>query len=185
MNPDRCAQRNATLLLKPFEAWAAQGGFSCSVRLRQKGCRLLLCFRVHGPLEQLIIPPASDGADFRPELWRTTCMECFLRPERGQPYTEWNFSPSRHWWVCAFDSYRLPARRQPDGLRPLRMHARTAAEHLDLVAFIPLNDDVTQRIDPAVLLEHADGRRSHWARTHQGDRPDFHRSPATAPCAVR
>lgn len=176
MKPESAARHNTIILLKPFEPWAARLGFSCSVRLRQKGRILLLCYSVHGPLEQLIIPPASDYNDYKPALWRSTCMECFLRPEHDRAYVEWNFSPAGNWWVCAFESYRVAARKQPDKLQPLRIRTRQITGRLDLQTTIPLINGGTQRIEPAVILEHADGQRSHWASAHPEEKPDFHQS---------
>ncbi len=86
MKPDRTAQLGAAIALKPFEPWAARLGFSCSVRLLNKGRMLLLCYSVHGPLKQLIIPPLSDDGDYKSGLWRSTCMECFLRSRSNSSY---------------------------------------------------------------------------------------------------
>ena len=176
MKPDRTAQHGAAIALKPFEPWAARHGFSCSVRLRHKGRMLLLCYSVHGPLEQLIIPPASDYSDYTPELWRSTCMECFLRPEHDRAYVEWNFSPAGTWWVCAFESYRIAAPQQPEDLPRVQIRTHQTTGRLDLQTAIPLINGGTQQIEPAVILEHADGQRSHWARAHPDEKPDFHRA---------
>jgi hypothetical protein len=181
MKPARAAQHGAAIALKPFEPWAARLGFSCSVRLRHKGRILLLCYSVHGPLEQLIIPPASDYRDYTPGLWRTTCMECFLRSQSNGAYVEWNFSPAGTWWVCAFESYRIAAPQQPDRVLPVRIRRHQTATRLALQTAIPLINDSPQHIEPAVILEHADGQRSHWARAHPEKKPDFHRPPTAAP----
>jgi hypothetical protein len=175
MKPDRTSQHGAGIALKPFEPWPARLGFSCSVRLQRKGRMLLLRYSVHGPLEQLIIPPSSDDNGFKPDLWRTTCMECFLRPEYGSAYVEWNFSPAGTWWVCAFENYRARAPKQPDAVRPEHIQTRTTTERLDLQTAIPLIKGGPQQIEPAVVLEHADRQRSHWARAHPEEKPDFHR----------
>lgn len=181
MKSDHTAQQGAAIALKPFEPWAARLGFSCSVRLRNKDRMLLLCYSVHGPVEQLIIPPASDYSDCTPELWRSTCMECFVRPEHGCAYVEWNFSPAGTWWVCAFDSYRIAALQQPDNMRRVQIRTRQSTGRLDLQTTIPLINGGPQHIEPAVILEHADGQRSHWARAHPEEKPDFHRPPTTMP----
>jgi hypothetical protein len=175
MKPARAAQHGAAIALKPFEPWAARLGFSCSVRLRHKGRILLLCYSVHGPLEQLKIPPAADCTDYKPELWRTTCMECFLHSQSTSAYVEWNFSPAGTWWFCAFESYRIPAPQQPDDVHPSQIQRYQTTGHLELQTAIPLLDDDTLQINPTVILEHADGQRSHWACVHSDERPDFHR----------
>jgi len=174
MKPVRTAQHDAAIALKPFEPWAEQLGFSCSVRLRHNDPMLLLCFSVHGPLEQLIIPPAADCSDYKPELWRSTCMECFLRQAHDRAYVEWNFSPAGTWWVCAFESYRIAAPQQPANVFPVQIRTHQNTERLDLQTAIPLINSCPQHFEPTVILEHADGQRSHWARAHPEGKPDFH-----------
>lgn len=174
MKPDRSALRDATILLKPFEQWAALHGFSCSVRLRQKARMLLLSYSVHGPLEQLIIPPASNDKGFKPKLWSSSCMECFLRPQSCCTYVEWNFSPAGNWWVCAFENYRVAAPQQPDNLCPVQIRTHSTTGRFDLQTAIPLLNCGMQRIEAAVILKHAGGQRSHWARAHPDKGPDFH-----------
>jgi hypothetical protein len=175
MTSDQTAQQGAAIALKPFEPWAAQAGFSCDVQLQRKGRMLLLCYSVQGPLVQLIIPPPSDDNGFKSELWRSTCMECFLYSQSGSAYVEWNFSPAGTWWVCAFESYRVAELQQPDDVRPAQIRTHQNATRLDLQTAIPLINGGTQRIEPAVILQHADGQRSHWARAHPNEKPDFHR----------
>jgi hypothetical protein len=102
-------------------------------------------------------------------------MECFLRPDSGSAYIEWNFSPAGNWWVCAFDSYRAPALRQPEDVRPPHIQTHQTTGYLELQTAIPLIDGDTRRIDPAIILQHQDGQRSHWARAHPDEKPDFHR----------
>ena len=175
MKPARTAQLGAAIALKPFEPGAVRLGFSCRVHLRHKGRMLLLCYSVHGPLEQLIIPPLSDYGDYKPELWRSTCMECFLRSQSNSAYVEWNFSPAGTWWVCAFESYRIAAPQQPGDLPRVHIRSHQTATRLDLQTAIPLINRGPQHIELAVILEHADGQRSHWARAHPEEKPDFHR----------
>jgi len=175
MNPRRSAPHSTRIQLEPFEPWAALQGFACSVRMRRRGRLLLLYYSVSGPLEQLAIPAAADAVGFTPELWRSTCMECFVRSEESSAYTEWNVSPSGNWWTCNFISCRSPAPRQPDSVRPRRIRARQSGATLEVQSALPLMYDAPAAIAPAVILEHTSGARSHWAQAHPFDRPDFHR----------
>lgn len=175
MNPRRSAHNSIRIQLEPFEPWAALQGFACSVRMRRRGRLLLLYYSVSGPLEQLAIPAAADAAGFTPGLWRSTCMECFVRSEETSAYTEWNVSPSGNWWTCNFISCRSPAPRQPDSVRPRRICTRQPGGSLTVQSALPLAHDSMSAIVPAVILEHTSGALSHWAQAHPFDRPDFHR----------
>ena len=175
MNPRRSAPHNTVIQLAPFEPWAALQGFACSVRMRRRGRLLLLYYSVRGPLEQLAIPSAADAAGFTPGLWHSTCMECFVRSGNSTAYTEWNVSPSGNWWTCNFISCRSPAPRQSDGMRPQRIRARQSGATLAVHSALPLMHDAPTAIAPAVILEHTNGARSHWAQALPFEQPDFHR----------
>jgi len=180
MEPLPSALRSARILLQPFEPRAAADGFSCTVHVRRQARALLLHYCVKGPHGHLAVPAASGRPGPAPGLWRTTCMECFIRPAISSAYTEWNLSPSGNWWACAFESCRIPARRQPDGLRPLRMRTRQSAGQLIVQSALPLADGAALSISPAVVLEHEHGVLSYWAIAHPFDQPDFHRGPSIA-----
>ncbi len=168
------AQAGNLIRLAPFETRPELSGFSCSVRVRCVPPGLLLQYAVKGPLRQLIIPAAARMPGHTAGLWRTTCLECFVRGGNGDRYTEWNFSPSGNWWACAFDGYRKAAGQQPGGLRPVRLRARLDETCMVMQAALVLAPGRVH-IDPAVILKHADGRFSHWAGAHPCGRPDFHR----------
>ena len=172
-----------TILLAPFEGCAATKPFSCSVSLQLQDGLLRLCYSISGPLRRLIIPAEEKSPCFTPELWQQSCCEFFLRQETMKSYTEWNFAPSGNWWACAFDDYRSPARKQPPGLQPQHLKIQTRKNNLTLTAAIACPPKPALRIGPALILEHADGSRSHWAMQHTGGRPDFH-LPGTCACAL-
>jgi hypothetical protein len=168
------AQSSTLIRLVPFETRQELSAFSCTVRLRCAAPRLLLHYAVKGPLRQLIIPAAAEMPGHTAGLWRTTCLECFVRESNSALYTEWNFSPSGNWWACEFDRYREAARRQPGGLRPAQIQVRkNEGCFVVQAALVPAPGRLY--IDPAVILAHADGRFSHWAAAHPCDHPDFHR----------
>jgi len=169
-------QRGTRIVLKPFEAWAGEQGFSCSVGLRRRGRILLLHYRVNGPLGRLVIPQAAERAGFRQGLWRTTCMECFVCSKGSSAYTEWNLSPSGDWWVCAFVDCRAPAPLQPEGLCPRRIRTLRPGGGLIVQSVLPLRYAAAAAIAPALVLEHTSGAVSHWAIDHPFGRPDFHRT---------
>jgi len=161
--------------LKPFEALPEIKAFSCSVRVRYAGPVLMLRYTIRGPLRQIVIPAATDRPENTAGLWRTTCLECFLRPENSCAYTEWNFSPSGNWWVCVFEDYRTAAPLQVDSPRPV-LRLQRSREFLFVHITLPLTSGARVSVDPALILEHTGGLRSHWAITHPFEHPDFHRS---------
>lgn len=167
----------------PFEASAATQPFLCSTSIQLQDRILALVYTVSGPLKDLIIPAAADSPGFTPGLWQGTCCECFLRREAMKNYTEWNFSPCGSWWACAFDDYRAPARRQPEDMQPRQLDIQRTDSLLTLTAALACQAAHGLRIGPALILQHADGNRSHWAMDHPGGRPDFHRAEICA-CVV-
>jgi hypothetical protein len=172
-----------TIALAPFEASAAALPFLCSASIQLQGSILVLDYTISGPLQNLIISAAAASPCFTPDLWLRTCCECFLRQDAMKNYTEWNFSPCGCWWACAFDDYRAPARLQPQNFQPRQLGIQTAENLLTLTAAIDCPPAPGLRIGPALILQHADGSRSHWAMEHPDGMLDFHRAETYA-CIV-
>ena len=172
-----------TIELVPFEDCAATQPFSCSVRLQLQEGLLLLGYRLSGPLRQLVISAEEASPRFTPELWQQSCFECFLRQEELKTYREWHFAPSGNWWTCLFDDYRKPARKQPPGLQPQHLKIQSRKNILKLTTAISCSQKPDLRIGPALILEHVDGSRSHWAMQHPGGKPNFHLA-ATCACIL-
>lgn len=115
-------------------------------------------------------PPArTDG------LWQTTCFELFLRPEGGEGYSEFNFSPSGQWAAYGFDAYRA-------GMRPLELAIEPQVEGERAGTLFVLDADldlsdlpvVAHRMSVTAVIEEADGTKSYWALAHPAGKPDFH-----------
>jgi hypothetical protein len=170
-----------TVSLVPFEACAAAQSFLCSAHMRLECGGLVIDYSISGPLKDLIIPVAAVSPGLTPGLWQGTCCECFLRQDAAKSYTEWNFSPCGNWWVCVFDDYRTPARLQPQHVQPLQLDVQRTDSLLNLTAAIGCPAVHGLRIGPALILQHADGSRSHWAMAHSVGTPDFHNA-ATCGC---
>jgi hypothetical protein len=165
--------------LVPFEPSAAEK-FSCSVSFKIENGLLLLEYGIFGPLPELSIPEETLFGRFMPGLWRRTCFECFLRQENEAGYTEWNFSLDCNWWSCRFDAYRKPAQEQPADVQPKDFQILFRENMVSLAAAIACPASRGLRIGPALILEHTDGRRSHWAIEHPGGAPDFHHAGTCA-----
>lgn len=160
--------------LMPFEASAATRPFLCSAGIQLQEKILVLEYTVSGPLQGLIIPAPAASPGFTADLWQGTCCECFLRQNTMKSYGEWNFSPCGSWWACAFDDYRAPALLQPEDMQPWHFDIQRMDCLLTLTAALACPAAAGLRIGPALILQHADGSRSHWAMEHPGGTPDFH-----------
>lgn len=127
----------------------------------------VLQYRVSG--EPPLIP-ASAAPERTDGLWQRTCFELFVKPEGGEGYFEFNFSPSTQWAAYRFDGYRAGMADQP----------------LAVPAIAPIEDGVRVQVDLAGLpeaawrlaitavIEEADGTKSYWSAAHPAGKPDFH-----------
>ena len=135
---------------------------------------LRIRWRIEGS-EKLVLP--RIGSKKRADgLWQTTCFELFLRPEGGEWYLEWNFSPSRGWNAYEFESYRAGMRerdvdRVPDG----QVHPGSKFTLFDVaIPRVALPAKLCAMAITAVVEEEG-GFKSYWSIAHPPqDRPDFH-----------
>jgi hypothetical protein len=105
-------------------------------------------------------------------------MEFFLAQPGSPSYREFNLSPSGHWNVYRFESYRegmreeervpgLPFRVTRDGER-LRLFLETDIGKLLIRPVGEIEAGI------CAVLRSAAGGASHWALAHPCPRPDFH-----------
>jgi hypothetical protein len=132
---------------------------------------LNLTYVIEGPTELLEIP-APAKPDWMDGLWRSTCVELFVRGP-GSEYYEFNFAPSTEW-----AAYRFLGRRE--GMAPLGLDAPPRISASDeghaLIVSVQIeglgNDPLTVGLS-AVVAE-KDGTLSYWALNHPPGVPDFH-----------
>jgi hypothetical protein len=137
------------------------------------GDDVLMTFIVGGSADLLIPDRAPAGR--RDGLWETTCFEAFFKPVGGEPYFEFNFSPSTEWAAFRFARYRK------QGMRPLerpvdpilrRIDGSRAILEVDLdLSGLP---DLPMRMGLCAVIEERNGRKSYWALAHPPGKPDFH-----------
>jgi hypothetical protein len=133
----------------------------------------LLTYRVVGG--PVFVPPATspvrtDG------LWQTTCFELFVKPEGGEDYFEFNFSPSTAWAAYRFDGYRAGMADLSLGapvIEPVEGGVRVAID----LGGLPGGDWL---IAITAVIEEADGTKSYWALRHPSEQPDFHHADSFA-----
>ncbi|QKS01515.1 DOMON-like domain-containing protein [Sphingomonas sp. CL5.1] len=138
-----------------------------SVEVERRGGELCLHYRVEGAGELVWPEPAAPGR--MDELWKATCFELFVKPDGGEGYAEFNFSPSGRWAAYAFDGYRAGMRDLPLPVDP-RIERRG-----DGVTVSGLDDVNGRRIALTAVIEETGGRRSFWSLAHPPGAPDFHR----------
>jgi hypothetical protein len=138
-------------------------------------------FDVTGPVADLMIPPPAPGGR-KDELWRTTCLEVFVRAETEAAYCEFNLSPSTEWAAYRFDGYRA-------GMAPIEpitaptISGSVTEGCLQLAATIHIPETLAGRelrLGLSAILETRDGTRSYWALAHPEGKPDFHHADCFA-----
>ncbi|MGK6319662.1 DOMON-like domain-containing protein [Sphingomonas sp. DT-204] len=126
-----------------------------------------LAYRVAGGVVR--IPPAAEPVRVD-GLWRSTCFELFVKPEGGEGYFEFNFSPSSQWAAYRFDGNRKGMRDQPlaaPTVEPIEDGIRVTVD----LGGLPAGD---WRIGLSAVIEEQDGTKSYWALAHPAGKPDFH-----------
>lgn len=140
---------------------------------------LQLRWRIEGSSKLAL--PAITARSRVDGLWQSTCFELFAKPEDGETYCEWNFSPSRQWAAYDFASYREGMRnrdvyRAPDGvMRPGSTFAifDAAIPRVELPAG-------SCTVGLSAVIEEEGGARSYWALAHPSGKADFHHAACFA-----
>lgn len=139
---------------------------------------LSVAYSIHGDLSEIDVPAPERSRKRKDRLWDHTCLELFLGMKGSERYWEFNFSPTGHWNVYSFASYRKGMREEP-AFTSLPFHVRREPETLrlwlDLVLgrILPGGPAIEAAIGAVVRT--TAGTASHWALAHPGLRPDFHR----------
>ncbi|MGH6987791.1 MAG: DOMON-like domain-containing protein [Caulobacteraceae bacterium] len=170
----------AFLTLAPAgEPWA----LTIAARAERTGATgLNLRYQIRGALEAVKLDTRSPSV--RAEgLWRTTCLEAFVQPSRGEAYLEFNFSPSTRWAAWRFSAYREgmgEAELAEDPTIGIESDAGLfdLRAKVDLAGLAPAK--TSWRAGLCAVIEAKDGRLSYWALAHPAGRPDFHRPEGLA-----
>ena len=144
---------------------------------------LVLYYRIQGDIDRLQLPPQRRSAH-ADGLWKTTCLEAFIRPAGAARYFECNFSPSSEWALYAFDDYRAGMRPVAPTQPPKSVFRRRTREldadidlHLSAFALPP---DADLEIGVCAVAQDVGDAVCYWALTHPDGKPDFHHTSAFA-----
>ena len=165
-------------LLIPFPGEGNPAGLTIGGSIGRRADALSIRCEVRGDLSKVSIPAAADAPRRQDRLWEGTCLELFLGTADSGKYWEFNLSPSGHWNVYRFTSYRKDMTEEP-AITSLPFDVRRDSEILVLTAefnvgkIVPAGKELAATV--AAVVETSDGGKNHWALTHPGPRPDFHR----------
>ena len=164
--------------LKPFRIEEDLPGIGIKGTIGRRSNTLSIGFALIGNLSDLSIPAPAESPGRKDRPWEGTCLELFLGMRDSGRYWEFNLSPAGHWNVYRFVSYRKGMREEP-AFASLPFRVRTRPEglrvsmELDIGKIVPTGKAVEAAVCAVILTLR--GKRSHWALTHSGTRPDFHR----------
>jgi hypothetical protein len=169
---------NQSFSLAPFPAARPLASITIDGTIARRAGTLSVRYSVLGPPRDLVIPAWAAFPDRKDGLWKDTCFELFLAV-RGMPaYWEFNLSPAGHWNVYRFTSYREGMAEEPAftalpfGVESKR-DALCLALELDLAKIVSAGASL--EVAMSAILRHKDGLVTHWALSHRGPQPDFHR----------
>jgi hypothetical protein len=137
-----------------------------------------LACTIGGDLSALAIPEPQPSPERKDRLWEDTCLEFFLGALDSEVYWEFNLSPSGHWNAYRFTTYRQGMQEEP-AFASLPFRARKGPESLglsmdlDIGKILPKGNAMNAAV--CAVIKTIQGETSHWALTHAGHRPDFHR----------
>lgn len=163
-----------THLLVPHPANPPLAISAVEARWGLVGPWLQLRWRVEGA-NSVLLPPFT-GRRRADGLWQTTCCEMFVRPEGGDSYTEFNFSPSESWAAYRFASWREGMAHHPVSHDPV-ITPRPGRNLLIVDVALPLADlpPLPAALSLTMVIEEEGGALSYWAMAHgDPDKPNFH-----------
>lgn len=139
---------------------------------------IAVSYRLTGPLVLLDIPPVSSIPGRQHGLWEGTCFELFLASLSSSAYWEFNLSPSGHWNVYRFSSYRCGMREEP-GFSALPFEIQNHSGHSLKLSFKCHMDgmvDEDERLIAGIsaVIKGKNGELTYWALSHPDSPADFH-----------
>ncbi len=170
--------------LIPFPMRGRPPGLTITGSIGRHASALSVDYELRGCLSGLSIPRRAPAPGRRNRLWEETCLELFLGGGGSGSYWEFNLSPAGHWNVYRFDSYREGMREEPAfASLPFAVQRDAATLRLSLNVDVGTILPAGSAADFAAcaVVKTNGGDVSHWALTHAGPRPDFHRRDAFKP----
>lgn len=163
--------------LKPFHSDGSRPEISITGEIGRDLNLFSIRFVMTGNLSDIGIPAASNTPERRDRLWEETCFEFFISPKGAGHYWEFNLSPSGHWNVFRFESYRQGMQEEA-AIRSLPFFVHAERDSLTISLDMELDVLITkyQPLDVAIssVIKTNDQKTGYWALLHCGVKPDFH-----------
>lgn len=164
--------------LLPFPADSPPPAIKISGSIARSSNTLAITYVLQGALAEIEVQEPADVAMRKGNLWEATCFEFFLGVKGVDQYWEFNLSPTGHWNVYRFESYRQGMQEEtvfmslPFSIQQDRDVLRLALE-IDQVSIIHAGQAL--EIGVSGVIKFMDGGMKYWALAHPGTSPDFHR----------
>ena len=169
--------KGSNFSLKPFPSDHKPPSLRVAGRLERKRNILFVSYSLNGSLTELLIPAPAKKSERRQALWEETCLEFFLGISGSDSYREFNLSPSGHWNVYLFTSYRK-GMQEDQGFTSLPFSVSILPNSLQLSLQLDLKNIVpagrTLEIAVSAVIKDINSTITYWALTHPGPQPDFH-----------
>ncbi|WP_019499409.1 DOMON-like domain-containing protein [Pseudanabaena sp. PCC 6802] len=163
--------------LVEFGAGDRTSNLKISGNVRRSPHALSMNYYLYDPAAIVLIPPQAERSLRKHNLWEETCFELFLRIKDSEPYWEFNLSPSGHWNVYHFDTYRQ-AMREELAFTTLPFSFHTRSDSLSLAIDLDLQPIIQPKqilkIAVSAVTKFKDGNIAYWALVHPGMSADFH-----------
>ena len=170
--------RSRRFSLEPFPSEGLPQHLKITGNIGRNSNKLSVLYTLSGPLAELMVPAHADVPLRRDGLWKETCFEFFLGPVNSDHYWEFNLSPSGHWNVYSFTSYREGMQEEPV-FKNLPFCVLLHSDSLQLSLEVEMDklvpSDRDLKINISAVIKTINGRTTFWALTHPGPQADFHR----------
>ncbi len=169
--------REGTFCLRPFPSDGPLPELEITGSIFRSSKSFKIRFDLHGSINEIIVPPASAKISRKNGLWERTCLEFFLREKGTAEYWEFNISPSGHWNVYRFESYRK-GMQEEYSIMSLPSCIIQSPEALQVELDFDLNKIIPSynplQVAVSAVIQHISGITTYWALDHTGPQADFH-----------
>ncbi len=163
--------------LKPFPTVGPKPDIEIRGYIVRSSNWLKISYELHGALSEIIVQPASEIISRKNGLWEETCFEFFLRAKNSTAYLEFNLSPSGHWNIYRFESYRQ-GMQEESAISSLPFSVTHTPEVLKISLDLDLQNifpsDRPLKAAVSAVIQSIDATTTYWAPTHPGPKADFH-----------
>ena len=167
--------------LKPFPSVDLLPALQITGSIERHSNALSISYSLSGRMDELILPAPADARLRKNNLWEEACFEFFLGVKGSERYWEFNLSPSGHWNVYRFKSYRQGMQEEP-AFKSLPFSVQLCSNSLLLSLGLELDKVIPPgqgsevlQVAISAVIKIIDGKTTYWALAHPGPKADFHR----------